>query len=1057
MSSRSSSRRRYFFEPLEARCLLAADFIGSAGAAAALDAFLEIYGLPGRPTGVRPDHTIEVQSFSWGATQTGALRPTPATADDFDFVAAVNKASPLLFQAASKGEHFSKAVLHVRKAGGDQQDFLKVTLQDVLVSSVQTRSINESLPLEEVSLTFSRIQEVYVPTLDDGRPGTPVIAQWNLTPNRSSPSSGPSLLTQHPAGASGRVEAFLQIAGIQGESNDSKHKGSIDIESFSWGMSNAGSHAGGGGGGAGKVSMQDFHFVMPSNKASPQLLASVATGRMLPEATLLVRHNSPGQDADYLKYKLENVLVSSIQTQSHDSSVPMEEVSFNFTKLTQWHVVQNPTTGRPETAVSGVWDNRKLPAAYSLGDSILDETQPSPGTVDMFLEVNGIPGESADSKHKGTIEIESFSWGMSRAITDRNFAGGANAGKVNVQDFHFVTNVDKSSPALMLACATGQHISKAVLFVRKSGGQSDLDYLKYKFSDLLVSSYQMQSVDESQPLEEFSLQFRTLNESYTQTAVGGRGLPAVQFNWAVPPAATRSLGPSALDNTTAPAAAVDMFLEIEGIPGESTDSKHKGEIEILSFSWGATQTGSFGGGGGGGAGRLALEPFQVVTPLSQASPSLFSAVLSGQHFPQATLHVRNAGTAGETDYLKIKLSDVLVSSYQTRSVDQSVPLDGATLNFARLDAVFQSPDASGTPESGAGAGFDVVASPRRVLVIDDDLLDITSPPAGRAAAFIKFDGIDGESALGSEVQSFSWGVSNPGSFRSAGGGGAGKVSMQDFHFVTTPNRASPELVLACANGTHFPKVELDLVVSRPASDAHPIYLKFEMEDTLVSSYQISASSGALPLEEVTLNFTGLQQQYGVDDPTGEGPPPVIAQWSNATQPAEYARGKSILDDTRAPAADVQMFLAVEGVQGESADQLHKGSIEIESFSWGLSQQITSRTAGGGAGKVSMQDFHFVADFSKASPQLFSAVAKGKHFPTAVLTLRHNGTDPLNFLKYELTDVLVSSYQTHGHGDAVPTDQFSLNFENVKVDSQAPTPPGAASSAVANTDTFFATL
>ena len=72
---------------------------------------------------------------------------------------------------------------------------------------------------------------------------------------------------------------FLKLDGIEGESTDSKHKGEIDLESWSWGESQSGGHSAGGGGGAGKVSMQDFHFVMKINKASPKLMLSCAERR----------------------------------------------------------------------------------------------------------------------------------------------------------------------------------------------------------------------------------------------------------------------------------------------------------------------------------------------------------------------------------------------------------------------------------------------------------------------------------------------------------------------------------------------------------------------------------------------------------------------------------------------------------------------------------------------------------------------------------------------------------------------------------------------------------
>jgi len=133
-------------------------------------------------------------------------------------------------------------------------------------------------------------------------------------------------------------------------------------------------------------------------------------------------------------------------------------------------------------------------------------------------------------------------------------------------------------------------------------------------------------------------------------------------------------------------------------------------------------------------------------------------------------------------------------------------------------------------------------------------------------------------------------------------------------------------------------------------------------------------------------------------------------------------------------ASVDYFLKVEGVDGESADHKHKGEIQLESWSWGESQTGThSSGGGGGAGKVSMQDFHFVMKVNKASPKLMLACASGQHIPKATLVCRKAGTDQQEFLKIELDDVLVSSYQTggSGHSDIVPTDQCSLNFAKIQ--------------------------
>lgn len=138
---------------------------------------------------------------------------------------------------------------------------------------------------------------------------------------------------------------------------------------------------------------------------------------------------------------------------------------------------------------------------------------------------------------------------------------------------------------------------------------------------------------------------------------------------------------------------------------------------------------------------------------------------------------------------------------------------------------------------------------------------------------------------------------------------------------------------------------------------------------------------------------------------------------------------------KADTAQVDYFLKIDGIEGESTDNRHKGEIEILSWSWGESNTgvMSHAATGGGAGKVSMQDFHFTAVMSKASPSLFLKCATGEHIKQAVLTARKAGGDQQDYLKITLTDVLISSYQIGGsNGDGgIPIDQFSLNFAKIE--------------------------
>jgi type VI secretion system secreted protein Hcp len=152
--------------------------------------------------------------------------------------------------------------------------------------------------------------------------------------------------------------------------------------------------------------------------------------------------------------------------------------------------------------------------------------------VDYFLKIDGIEGESTDSKHKNEIDVESWSWGETQGGTFES-RGGGGAGKVVMQDFHFVTRVNKSSPKLLLACAAGQHIKSAVLTCRKAGGEQQ-EYLQYKMSDLLVSSYQAGgSTGDVVPTDQISLNFSKLEVEYKeQKADGSLGSP-VKAGWNV--------------------------------------------------------------------------------------------------------------------------------------------------------------------------------------------------------------------------------------------------------------------------------------------------------------------------------------------------------------------------------------------------------------------------------------------------------------------------------------------------------------------------------------------
>lgn len=137
-------------------------------------------------------------------------------------------------------------------------------------------------------------------------------------------------------------------------------------------------------------------------------------------------------------------------------------------------------------------------------------------------------------------------------------------------------------------------------------------------------------------------------------------------------------------------------------------------------------------------------------------------------------------------------------------------------------------------------------------------------------------------------------------------------------------------------------------------------------------------------------------------------------------------------------AQADYYLKIDTIEGESESIGFEKQMQIESWSFGETNSGSSgQGTGMGSGKVSFQDFHFVVQNGKASPQLFLACAKGNHIPQAILSCRKTGGDgtPYTYTKVTFGDIVISSFQTGGsNGSAIlPMEQISFNFTNITME------------------------
>jgi len=156
--------------------------------------------------------------------------------------------------------------------------------------------------------------------------------------------------------------------------------------------------------------------------------------------------------------------------------------------------------------------------------------------------------------------------------------------------------------------------------------------------------------------------------------------------------------------------ASNIFAKIGTIKGESKDAKHPGEIDVLSWAWGVTQTGSMAHGGGGGAGNANFQDLTFTHHIDKATPLLLKACATGEHIPEATIAVRKAGMP-QQDYLIIKLSDVLIASVvMSVSMDDPTTAESVSLQASKVDLEYKSQKADGSLDAGLHFKSDLKAN-----------------------------------------------------------------------------------------------------------------------------------------------------------------------------------------------------------------------------------------------------------------------------------------------------------------------------------------------------------
>lgn len=149
---------------------------------------------------------------------------------------------------------------------------------------------------------------------------------------------------------------------------------------------------------------------------------------------------------------------------------------------------------------------------------------------DFYLKLDGVTGESKDSKHKNEIDIDSWQWGQSNAA-DAHERGGLGVGRVVVNDMQLASRISKASPVLMQDCANGAHHKNAILYMRKAGKDAQ-EFSNFKMYDVFITSYSISGDNgASLPTEHFSLTFSKFECEYKVQSETGTLTDTIKKGW----------------------------------------------------------------------------------------------------------------------------------------------------------------------------------------------------------------------------------------------------------------------------------------------------------------------------------------------------------------------------------------------------------------------------------------------------------------------------------------------------------------------------------------------
>jgi VCBS repeat-containing protein len=745
-----------------------------------------------------------------------------------------------LLQKIATGQHIPEATFTVQKPGADPFTYQTIKLSDVTVLGFEEKADFAT----RVAFGYRAIEVTVNEQRPDGSVGTAHVFAFDVAAGGSLAPVGelaPEITSDVAA------DYFLDVPGINGGATTSGHAGDFNVLSYAFDLA-ATMAASGGGGSAGKTTISPLILDLAATPGLADLLDKAAKGEHIETVTFTVR-KAGDPPSDFQVVTLSDVTVLGYEEKAGFAT----RVALGFGAI-EVEVKEQRPDGSLGTSRIFAWD---VPAGSMVAPAGLEPEVATP-PLSYFITVDGIAGDATAQGHEGSFDVLSYAFDLTAALGNIG-GGGGTVGKTLFSPLIVDFALAPALVELLEKAAAGQHIPDATFTVQKPG-EDPFTYQTIKLSDVVILGFEEKADFATRVAFGYSELEITVNE---QRPDGSAGTAHV-FTFDV-----TELSPlGALEPEVAFDVAAEYFLAIAGVDGGSTDSRHQGAFDVLSYEFDLAAFTSASSGGGGATGKTTLSPLILDFGTTPELVQLLQKAATGEIIPSVTFTARKPGE-NPFEYQTITLTDVKVLGYEEKAGFAT----RVALGYGAIEVKATEQNPNGSRGETHSFAYDLDAS-GALAPLAPGALDPKVEVVQATEFFLKLDGILGSSADEEHQNEFDVVgyefdlLTTPGT---GSGGGSGKTTFSPLVIELEPSSGLVALLDKIASGEHIPSATF--TASKPGTNFD--YQTIKLTDVTIVGYEEQANQPT----RVLLHYRAVEVEAIEQNPDGSPGETHVFEWN----------------------------------------------------------------------------------------------------------------------------------------------------------------------------------